>query len=99
MTVAGRPSSPRGITSPRTVPSWRCWKTFPGRNQPLPPEGVLRDLVMTKMGPGDRDEFDVMTRLGADLPGAVFIVPETDIPASAGPLDHGRSMALVSARN
>ena len=56
----------------------------------LLPEGALRDLVMTEMGPGDHDEFDVLTRLGADLPGAVFIVPETDIPASAGPLDLGK---------
>ncbi|WP_312993227.1 type II toxin-antitoxin system HipA family toxin [Rhizobium populisoli] len=56
----------------------------------LLPEGALRDLVMTEMGPGDHDEFDVLTRLGADLPGAVLIVPETDIPASAGPLDLGK---------
>ena len=56
----------------------------------LLPEGALRDLVMTEMGPGDHDEFDVLTRLGADLPGAVFVVPETDIPASAGPLDLGK---------
>jgi serine/threonine-protein kinase HipA len=55
----------------------------------LLPEGALRELVMTEMGPGDHDEFDVLTRLGADLPGAVFIVPETDIPAAAGPLDLG----------
>ncbi|MCJ8158863.1 type II toxin-antitoxin system HipA family toxin [Sphingomonas sp. LaA6.9] len=53
----------------------------------LLPEGALRELVLTEMGPGDHDQFDVLTRLGADLPGAVLIVPETDAPASAGPLD------------
>lgn len=63
----------------------------------LLPEGALRDLVMTEMGPGDHDEFDVLTRLGADLPGAVFIVPETDIPASAGPLDLGKVHGFKAA--
>ncbi|WP_447932826.1 type II toxin-antitoxin system HipA family toxin [Sphingopyxis fribergensis] len=53
----------------------------------LLPEGSLRELVLAEMGPGNHDEFDVLTRLGGDLPGAVLIVPETDIPPSAGPLD------------
>lgn len=53
----------------------------------LLPEGALRDLVLTEMGPGDHDQFDVLTRLGADLPGAVLVTPETEAPTSAGPLD------------
>ena len=61
-----------------SVPPW-----FAG----LLPEGALRDLVLTEMGPGDHDQFDVLTRLGADLPGAVLITPETEAPASAGPLN------------
>lgn len=61
-----------------TLPPW-----FSG----LLPEGALRDLVMTEMGPGDHDEFDVLTRLGAELPGAVLVVPETGIPSGAGPLN------------
>ncbi|MEK1893983.1 MAG: type II toxin-antitoxin system HipA family toxin [Rhizobium sp.] len=60
-----------------TLPPW-----FSG----LLPEGALRELVLTEMGPGDHDEFDVLTRLGADLPGAVLVVPETGVPPSAGPL-------------
>ena len=52
----------------------------------LLPEGALRDLVLTEMGPGDHDQFDVITRLGGDLPGAVIISPETDDLQSAGPL-------------
>ncbi|TIO04827.1 type II toxin-antitoxin system HipA family toxin [Mesorhizobium sp.] len=52
----------------------------------LLPEGALRDLVITEMGPGNHDQFDLLTRLGADLPGAILIAPETDTPASAGPL-------------
>ena len=60
-----------------TLPPW-----FSG----LLPEGALRDLVLTEMGPGNHDEFDVLTRLGADLPGAVLVVPETDVPSSAGPI-------------
>lgn len=60
-----------------TLPPW-----FSG----LLPEGSLRELVIQEMGPGDHDQFDVLMRLGADLPGAVLIVPETATPASAGPL-------------
>lgn len=60
------------------VPPW-----FEG----LLPEGALRDLVVAEMGPGDHDDFDVLTRLGADLPGAVLVTPETDVPSSAGPLE------------
>lgn len=56
----------------------------------LLPEGALRELVATEMGPGDHDDFDVLTRLGADLPGAVLVTPESDAPASAGPLDLAR---------
>lgn len=52
----------------------------------LLPEGALRELVLTEMGPGDHDQFDVLTRLGGDLPGAVLITPETEPPQSAGPL-------------
>jgi serine/threonine-protein kinase HipA len=52
----------------------------------LLPEGALRDLVLAEMGPGDHDQFDLLTRLGGDLPGAVMVVPETPAPTSAGPL-------------
>ncbi|MDT9600857.1 type II toxin-antitoxin system HipA family toxin [Sphingosinicella rhizophila] len=52
----------------------------------LLPEGALRELVLAEMGPGNHDQFDLLTRLGADLPGAVLITPETDTPSSAGPL-------------
>jgi serine/threonine-protein kinase HipA len=38
------------------------------------------------MGPGNHDQFDLLTRLGADLPGAVLVTPETRPSASAGPL-------------
>jgi serine/threonine-protein kinase HipA len=55
--------------------------------QGLLPEGALRDLVLTEMGPGDHDSFDLITRLGADLPGAVLVIPDGGAaPASAGPL-------------
>ncbi|URK86189.1 HipA N-terminal domain-containing protein (plasmid) [Rhizobium sp. RCAM05350] len=41
----------------------------------LLPEGALRDLVMSEMGPGDHDQFDLLIRLGADLPGAIIVTP------------------------
>jgi len=52
----------------------------------LLPEGALRELVMAEMGPGNHDQFDLLLRLGADLAGAVLVVPETATPASVGPL-------------
>jgi serine/threonine-protein kinase HipA len=71
------------------VPPW-----FSG----LLPEGALRELVLTEMGPGDHDQFDFLTRLGADLTGAVVITPETDAPKSAGPLRLETIGALSAAR-
>jgi len=64
----------------------------------LLPEGALRDLVMTEMGPGDHDQFDLITRLGGDLPGAVLITPETATPASAGPLHLERVHGFEASR-
>lgn len=52
----------------------------------LLPEGALRDLVMSEMGPGNHDQFDLLARLGADLPGAILIAPETAALPGAGPL-------------
>lgn len=63
----------------------------------LLPEGALRDLVLTEMGPGDHDQFDVMTRLGGDLPGAVIVSPETANIESAGPLRLERVHGLTTA--
>jgi len=63
----------------------------------LLPEGALRDLVLTEMGPGDHDQFDVMIRLGGDLPGAVIVSPETDDLKSAGPLRLERVRGLTTA--
>lgn len=63
----------------------------------LLPEGALRDLVLTEMGPGDHDQFDVLTRLGGDLPGAVIVSPETDDLQSAGPLRLERVRGLTTA--
>ncbi|HEY0836361.1 MAG TPA: type II toxin-antitoxin system HipA family toxin [Azospirillum sp.] len=46
----------------------------------LLPEGALRALVETEMGRGDHDDFDVIARLGGDLPGAVCVLPESGVP-------------------
>lgn len=63
----------------------------------LLPEGALRDLVMAEMGPGNHDQFDLLTRLGADLPGAVIVNPETPVSSSAGPLELGKVRGLPAA--
>ncbi|MDP1643864.1 MAG: type II toxin-antitoxin system HipA family toxin [Phenylobacterium sp.] len=68
------------IAYPGFLPPW-----FSG----LLPEGALRDLVEREMGPGDHDYFDVLARLGADLAGAVVIVPETGMGADLGAIGWG----------
>ncbi len=40
--------------------------------QNLLPEGALRDLVEREFGTGAFDDFDVLARLGEDLPGAII---------------------------
>ncbi len=42
---------------------------------------------MSEMGPGNHDQFDLLIRLGADLPGAIIVTPETAVPSSVGPID------------
>lgn len=63
------------IAYPGFLPPW-----FAG----LLPEGALRDLVEAEMGPGDHDWFDVLARLGADLPGGVLVLPETEMGNDLG---------------
>ncbi|MGE7367764.1 type II toxin-antitoxin system HipA family toxin [Neorhizobium sp. NPDC001467] len=64
----------------------------------LLPEGALRDLVMAEMGPGNHDQFDVLVRLGSDLPGAVLVAPETAVPSSAGAVEMTRLHGIDLAR-
>lgn len=64
----------------------------------LLPEGALRSLVLSEMGAGNHDQFDLLMRLGADLPGAVFLAPETDVAHSAGPLHLERVQGLTAPR-
>jgi serine/threonine-protein kinase HipA len=58
----------------------------------LLPEGALLDLVRKEFGAGAFDNFDVLRRLGNDLPGAIVAVPETGEvpPTTAAPALQGR---------
>jgi serine/threonine-protein kinase HipA len=49
----------------------------------LLPEGALRNLVETQMPTGRVSEFDIIRRLGSDLPGAVVVGDGGGIDASA----------------
>jgi serine/threonine-protein kinase HipA len=42
----------------------------------LLPEGALREIVEREMGAGHHDDFDILARLGRDLPGAVVVRDE-----------------------
>lgn len=64
----------------------------------LLPEGALRTLVEQEMGPGDHDHFDVLARLGGDLPGAVVIAPETNTDGDLGPIRLDRVQGLAVAQ-
>ena len=55
--------------------------------QNLLPEGALRELVDREFGEGPFDSFDVLAKLGADLPGALVATVESGtapIPLGAG---------------
>lgn len=58
---------------------------YPGRVPPffanLLPEGELRELLARRAGVNPRDEFALLGALGADLPGAVRVVPSPDSDA------------------
>ncbi len=58
---------------PGTLPAW-----FSN----LLPEGVLREMVEKQMGVGPHDEFDLLERLGRDLPGAVVVANEAPVLGS-----------------
>lgn len=60
----------------------------------LLPEGAIKEMVLSEMTPGDHDEFDILARLGADLPGALVVAPETGAPPSTGPLTLEQSFDL-----
>ncbi len=50
--------------------------------QNLLPEGALRELVIKELGSGPFDHFDLLARLGGDLPGAIVARMES------GPMDN-----------
>lgn len=51
----------------------------------LLPEGALRNMVEAQMSSGYVAPFDVLRRLGGDLPGAIVVrVPGDEVPASSG---------------
>jgi serine/threonine-protein kinase HipA len=49
----------------------------------LLPEGALLELIQKEFGVGAFDSFDVLRRLGHDLPGAVLAVQESGTPPPA----------------
>ena len=57
----------------------------------LLPEGALRDLVERELGPGAFDNFDILARLGEDLPGAIIVRLEA---GTAGRPRPGRQAAM-----
>lgn len=51
----------------------------------LLPEGALRIMVEREMGSGRHGDFDVLARLGRDLPGALIVVPQGVDPTRIDP--------------
>lgn len=62
----------------------------------LLPEGALRTMVEAQMSSGRVDEFDVLCRLGSDLPGAVVIRAPNDEGASSSVLAKSPAAATSS---
>lgn len=63
---------------------------LPAFFQNLLPEGALRDLVDREFGTGNFDDFDVLARLGGDLPGAVVAKTEAVVAENDDHGDHHR---------
>ena len=67
----------------------------------LLPEGALRDLVDREFGTGNFDDFDVLARLGEDLPGAVIARVEAvevdNRPSSAQARSHPPAKSPIEA--
>jgi serine/threonine-protein kinase HipA len=61
----------------------------------LLPEGALRELVEAEFGTGAFDDFDVLARLGADLPGAVVARLEAGEAGAAATARAGKMPALA----
>ena len=65
---------------------WAPTRGYPGRLPPffanLLPEGELRGLLARRAGVNPRDEFALLGALGADLPGAVEVLPASGSEAA-----------------
>ena len=67
---------------PRKQPRATNW--VPAWFSNLLPEGRLRELIAREQRVDTNREIDLLTRIGADLPGAVQVVPDPDAPVDEG---------------
>ena len=67
---------------PRKQPRVTNW--VPSWFSNLLPEGRLRELIAREQGVDTHREIDLLTRIGADLPGAVQVVPDPEAPVDEG---------------
>ena len=67
---------------PRKQPRAANW--VPAWFSNLLPEGRLRELIAREQGVDTHREIDLLTRIGADLPGAVQVVPDPEAPVDEG---------------
>jgi len=83
----------KGATEEQSIARLRSRNDKSTRGNYLPPyfenllpEGALLELVAKEFGTGAYDSFDVLRKLGADLPGAVVAVAEAgqELPMAGG---------------
>ena len=67
---------------PRKQPRATNW--VPEWFSNLLPEGRLRELIAREQRVDTNREIDLLTRIGADLPGAVQVVPDPEAPIDEG---------------
>ncbi|GAA0396646.1 hypothetical protein Acor_49480 [Acrocarpospora corrugata] len=70
----GFETNPRRRTASGSIPKWFA-------NLLPEPGSGLRNLISQELGRSDPHDFQVLMFLGEDLPGAVRVVPESDISA------------------
>jgi serine/threonine-protein kinase HipA len=61
----------------------------------LLPEGRIRDWIAAERGVNKQREMELLAQVGRDLPGAVRVLPDREVPADPIGSDHGIRFSLA----
>lgn len=87
------------IFEERPSHQWRQAQRLPEWFSNLLPEQRLRDLVAKERGINPRNEFRLLLALGADLPGAIEVIPLPDPEEAMSAVEEGHMSTSKDSRN